>query len=472
MNMKKIITLFTLFALVVLHAFATKVTVQGVVYGNKNEHSGLKEGEAAVIDYTDDLTADMVIEDEVEINGVKHRVVEIIDGLFTYKRSHRDVITSLRLPAGLKKVGRYAFEDCKNLETITGIPTSNLDYMGNRVFNGTKWIKSLAGEGVYLFGGWAISHIGEVPQNVVMPAATIGICEGFLKTTGYSYINVKTLQLNEGLKELNYRAFGGCYYLKVVNIPASVEKIDSEAFEGCGIAEYNVAEGNTVYSAEDGILYNIDKTKLLAYPAKKDAESFTTPAGVTELGSHAFYGSSLKKLVISEGITYVPDQAIREMASLDSLSLPSTLTKMGYGTFYSCNKLKTIVLHAVEVPTYYGTDLSASNFDNTILYVPEESLTAYQADAKWGKLNNEGARDNIQSIQLLEKEDEGEGEGSGEGEGTGEGEGSGEGDTTAIESVYADESSASTAVYDLAGRPVKNASKGIYIMNGKKVYVP
>ena len=171
--MRRKFIILTFITLMVMNAFAAQVTIDGIVYGDKAEYSSLQDGEAIVLNYTNDLPAAMVIADKVEIEGVELTVVEITDGLFLYNTVRTNEITSVKLPSGLKRIGRYAFEDCKNLETVTGIPTT-LEYMGGRVFNGTKWINSLEGEGVYLFGGWAIAHRGVVPQSLTMPEETIG----------------------------------------------------------------------------------------------------------------------------------------------------------------------------------------------------------------------------------------------------------------------------------------------------------
>lgn len=397
--MKRKFTILAFITLMVMNAFAAQVTIDGIVYGDKAEDSSLQDGEAIVLNYTNDLPTAMVIADKVEIEGVELTVVEITDGLFLYNTVRTNEITSVKLPSGLKKIGRYAFQNCKNLETVTGIPTT-LEYMGNRVFNGTKWINSLEGEGVYLFGGWAIAYRGMVPQSLTMPEETIGVTESFLKkgpTSGY--YNLKTLVLNEGLKQIAYRAFDNLNISKVT-LPASLEYLDSEGFYGCSIKEYEVAAGNMYYSAVDGVLFNLDKTELVSYPYKKEGDSYIVPDGVTDLSGYAFYGTCLKSLVLPEGVQVIESQAIREMNNLEILILPSTITKMGIGTFYACNKLKTVVLKAEECPAYSGVDLNASDFDNMILYVPSESVETYKEDSSWGMLNSNG-RDNIKSIDLL-----------------------------------------------------------------------
>ena len=43
-----------------------------------------------------------------------------------------------------------------------------------------------------------------------------------------------------------------------------------------------------MYKRQDGVLYNKDKTELVAYPANKTSASFTIPSSVTTIASYAF----------------------------------------------------------------------------------------------------------------------------------------------------------------------------------------
>ena len=77
-------------------------------------------------------------------------------------------------------------------------------------------------------------------------------------------------------------AFSWCSQLTAVTIPASVTNIGSWVFDYCSaLTAIHVAEGNTAYSSEDGILFNKDKTTLVCYPIGKTETTYTVPATVT-----------------------------------------------------------------------------------------------------------------------------------------------------------------------------------------------
>lgn len=78
-------------------------------------------------------------------------------------------------------------------------------------------------------------------------------------------------------------------------IPATVTEIADGAFSGCKSLEtITVAEGNTAFSAtDDGVLFNKEETNLVAYPAGKIAETYTIPTTVTEIADGAFSGANV-----------------------------------------------------------------------------------------------------------------------------------------------------------------------------------
>ena len=87
-----------------------------------------------------------------------------------------------------------------------------------------------------------------------------------------------------------------------------------------------VAEENTAFMSEDGVLYNKDQTSLLFYPPLKEGESFTVPAAVRELGDGAFSGARY----------------------LTAVTLPSSLTSIGSNAFSGCDQLKKLVFGGTE----------------------------------------------------------------------------------------------------------------------------
>ena len=112
-----------------------------------------------------------------------------------------------------------------------------------------------------------------------------------------------------------------------------------------GLTEIEVAEGNPYLSAEDGVLFNKEKTVLLYYPPAKSGAAYTAPAGVKEIGYSAFAGNgALKKIVLPEGLEVVGDSAFFGCAKLEEATFPEGLQRIDDEAFADCAALKEIAL--------------------------------------------------------------------------------------------------------------------------------
>ncbi|MGM9844478.1 MAG: leucine-rich repeat domain-containing protein [Muribaculaceae bacterium] len=365
-------------------AQAGTVTVNGIVYqyGTESEAAG----EATAIQCTAELPTVVVMENKVTDGTDEYIVTAIGSRLFQNKTE----VTSITLPEGIKRIDYYAFFGTSKLEEIKNVP-EELESLGKGSFTDSNYVRILTGEeGVYLFGGYAIGYIVEITTETVItfPENTKGICYNFFKFPGYKSGNmVRKVVLNEGLLEIQARAFEYCY-ISEINIPSTVTYIDPDAFRGSDLEQFTVSEGNSTYTANDGILFSADMKTLYLYPSYKEGESYIVPDGVTTINDYAFYYAfKIKELTICEGITEINPQVIRDMGALETLHLPSTVSNIKMGNFASCSKLKEITLAAAVPPAYDGTDLSAFA-ETTTLYVPEGSIEAYKADSNWGKLLN------------------------------------------------------------------------------------
>ena len=431
---KRTLIVFLLFILTFTRLNASVVQIDGVNYSN--ESFGLAEGEVLITGINHEtIAAEVVIPEKITINDVEYTVTRIAREAFAYNTT----ITSITLPAGLKYIDSYAFYQCQNLSDIKGFP-EKLDYIGNGAFSNTQWIINLeknAPAGFYLVGGWVLGYVGKMPETLTFPNNTIGICDNFATRLSYTYYSyVKKIVLNEGLKYINRSAFYYFLGLTEITLPASLEVIENDAFESCyNIERYTVPDENPVFSASDGVLYNKEQTKLILYPTGKNITDVVISNNVTEIAEYAFYGAQhIKSLTIPEGVTSIPNQTIREMPALETVILPSTISFFGFGIFYECNNLKSIVLYAENVPTYYGIDLSV--LTETTLYVPETAINAYKADEYWSKMVN------IQPIKL----------------------------NTDVARIVIEDGKNDGRIYNLNGQCVSHPEQGgIYIKNGKKI---
>ncbi len=149
--------------------------------------------------------------------------------------------------------------------------------------------------------------------------------------------------------------FHGNQNLKTAYIPDSVSKIGSIAFTGCSnLTEIIVDDNNLNYCSVDGVLFNKDKTILLAYPAGKSANEYTVPDSVEIIESNAFcYCDYLSNVIIPDSVRVIGNFIFRGCANLNNIVIPDSVTKTGSGVFDSCDSLTNVKL-SENVTDYYN----------------------------------------------------------------------------------------------------------------------
>ncbi|MDR0834325.1 MAG: leucine-rich repeat domain-containing protein [Candidatus Symbiothrix sp.] len=189
---------------------------------------------------------------------------------------------------------------------------------------------------------------------------------------GYSmFCNLKKLQsiiLPNSSVSMDSNAFNDCTGLTSVTIGNSKIYIAGYSFEGCtAFKEFIVSEENTKYSTIDGVLYNKDKTTLVAYPYAK-ATTYIIPESVTSIQGYAFYqctgltsvtignsvtsiGSwtfsgctSLTSVTIGNNVTSIGQDAFYKCIGLTSVTIPNSVTSIGYNAFYGCRGLTSLII--------------------------------------------------------------------------------------------------------------------------------
>jgi len=75
-------------------------------------------------------------------------------------------------------------------------------------------------------------------------------------------------------------------------------------------------------------------------------ESLTIPSTVTEVGMEAFSGCrNLREVTINEGLQKISSHSFCECSSLESITVPSTVAVIGDSSFNSCRNLREVTLN-------------------------------------------------------------------------------------------------------------------------------
>jgi len=165
-------------------------------------------------------------------------------------------------------------------------------------------------------------------------------------------------------------AFEACENLTRVNIPNSVTGIGYGAFGWCEkLTEITVASGNSAYLAENGVLYNKNKTILHTYLIRKTERSFRIPSGIISIG----------------------DMAFADCNNLTRVNIPDSVTSIGEYAFYYCENLTSVTFEGTIVREieYYddghennGYEIKTNPFDRAFCNDLYEKF--YEKDAEKG----------------------------------------------------------------------------------------
>lgn len=281
------------------YAFAysglTSIKIPGAV-GDDGDEFGISR---YAFEYCADLT---VVEFE---EGAENRVLTVDDYAF-----RETAITSLTLPVGTVSIGNSAFQGCKNLVTVN-IPDS------------IKEIEEYAFKGCVTLTG---VNFAEGTHLKMLDSSIFAGCT--------SLIEFK-LPKSDIARDL----FGSSSAVKKFTLAKDALLSDRVLIGLTSCEEFVVEEGNTSFVAENGVLYNKNKSTLIRYPQSKADTSFAVPEGVTQIGDSsmqsAFFGAS----------------------NLTSVSIPASVRTIGFRAFYNCNALTNIDFLAAK---------DGNNFDLSI----------------------------------------------------------------------------------------------------------
>ncbi|MBQ9813998.1 MAG: leucine-rich repeat domain-containing protein [Thermoguttaceae bacterium] len=156
----------------------------------------------------------------------------------------------------------------------------------------------------------------------------------------------KELSVPEGVYFLGARSFLGCGTLETIALPASVKRIDDDAFGYCSsLKEIKVADGSSSYKTIDGALFSKDGKVLVCHPAMSSVKAYEVPEGVEEIAGGAFANSSsLESVVLPDSVKLIGNSGFAACERLKSVRLGAGVGEIGPTAFAGCLALESIEL--------------------------------------------------------------------------------------------------------------------------------
>ena len=230
---------------------------------------------------------------------------------------------------------------------------------------------AIEGKGVSVgatpFTGWPglISSIqaggGDAPTGMIDGTATTldlsaWPVTGALRVHAFSYFSSLTsITLPAGMTgSIGNNAFYGCSSLTSITLPAGVTSIGTQVFYGCS-----------------------------------SLTSITLPAGMTgSIGAYTFYGcSSLTSITLPAGMTgSIGAYTFTNCSKLTSLTLPAGVTSISTQAFYGSTLRQLVIQRTAGVVTLANVDafgnsgITATTGD---IYVPDALVDTYKTAANW-----------------------------------------------------------------------------------------
>lgn len=195
--------------------------------------------------------------------------------------------------------------------------------------------------------------------------------------------------LPNGITSIGWGAFQGCKKLSSIIIPDSVTSIGDIAFHGCtGLTSISISNSVTrlnCFSSCIGLTsVSIPNsvTSLGGFASCRSLTSITIPDSVTTIESCAFEAcTSLTEITIPKSVTSIGSCAFYKCVNLASVIIPEGVTNIGERAFRTCTNLTYIIVMSTTPPT--GGDSMFANTNNTIIYVPDESVSTYKNAEFW-----------------------------------------------------------------------------------------
>ena len=389
--------------------------------------------------YSNRYVGDIVIPESVTYNETTYSVTSI--GIRAFYNCYS--LTSITIPNSVTSIGNSAFTS-SGLTSVT-IP-NNVTDIGNYAFSGSGLTSVIIPNSVTSIGDYCFYHCSLLTSvNIGNSVTSIGFAP-FYRCSELSSIEVSSENTkydsrddcNAIIETSANKLIVGC--MSTI-IPDNVTNIGSYAFSGSGLTSINIP--NSVDFIGSFAFRECQNLTSITIPSSvrninngafKDCTSLTSvtiPDEVTYIESETFSGcSELSSITIPSSVTLIKEEAFKNCAKLTSITIPNGVTSISYETFMNCYELTSVaipnsitsigrdaftncyILKTITIPSsvteisicaFSGCGLEEvkvlpktpptatadcfSNYDIP-LFVPEESIEAYQSTSPWSDFSS------------------------------------------------------------------------------------
>jgi len=261
----------------------------------ENDADNLASGTCGALGNEENVTWVLTEDGMLRISGSGMMMDYQMSGSDVPWSSNRSQIKNLVIEEGVTSIGNYAFLNCQALERAS---ISYVSIIGIQAFQNCSTLQTVEVGNVTSMGQRAFANCRNLTNADLSLVEDIG--KNAFQNTGLSTVNLS------GSVNIGDNAFQGLTNLTSVILGNNLKTIGPAAFSNTGITQ------------------------------------ITVPGSVEIFGNNAFALCQLTTAVIEEGITEIPLQGFAFNATLECVSLPSTLTKVDTGAFRDCTVLSSV----------------------------------------------------------------------------------------------------------------------------------
>ena len=275
-------------------------------------------------------------------------------------------LTSISIPSSVTSIGNYAFDGCSNLTTVT-IPSS-VTSIGEGAFNDCEKLTTVSiPASVTSIGNYAFGYCSAL-TSIEIPASVTTIGEEAFNNTALTSIEIPA-----SVTSIGNGVFNGCEKLTSITVAEGNANYSNDTngalFNKDKTTLIKYPKGNNAdsYKIPDSVTSIGEK----AFAGCEDLETVTLPDNVTSIGDDAFNNTALTSIGIPASVTSIGKGAFHLCSSLASVTLNGNPTIGEEAFFY--NTTVTMNLAAAEVggahwTTFYNNYGNFQADENTEVY--------------------------------------------------------------------------------------------------------
>lgn len=254
-------------------------------------------------------------------------------------------LVSAKLSNSMTEISSSMFANCRKLKSIT-IPES-ITTIKSAFALCTSLSELYISKNVTSISSNAFSNTTLIP--VISPENPIYTMIDNLLCTKDGKTVVQVCKLNtlteltipDGIETINLSSAGK---LNKLVIPASVTNL-TVGFGMANLKEVEISEDNQHYSSDEGAIYNKDKTTLIRCISLE--ETYTVINGVKTLALNSFQGkNNLKEIILSEDVETIEKLAIYANSNLQRLYIGKNVTTMDGNSIYNTPNLTEVIINS------------------------------------------------------------------------------------------------------------------------------